>query len=173
MKSASALCLVVSGCIACGYTLFLFAALATNSTKCPKRTVGLIIGVKLLCAGVTNIAAFRSATARRAVGSGFFSATAGAARRLFDSGCLRASALLGNSHKPAAAPGPLSGGQSRPDGFHVAVLERELESTMTGSASKPTHTISVRDLVEFVLRQGDLGGEREFVGSDQIGRAHV
>ncbi|HEY5042637.1 MAG TPA: ATP-dependent DNA helicase, partial [Verrucomicrobiae bacterium] len=29
------------------------------------------------------------------------------------------------------------------------------------------HTISVRDLVEFVLRQGDLGGEREFVGSDR------
>ena len=38
---------------------------------------------------------------------------------------------------------------------------------MTVSASKPLHTISVRDLVEFVLRQGDLGGEREFVGSDR------
>jgi len=38
---------------------------------------------------------------------------------------------------------------------------------MTGAASKPTHTISVRDLVEFVLRCGDLGGEREFVGSDR------
>ena len=36
---------------------------------------------------------------------------------------------------------------------------------MTLSASKPVHTISVRDLVEFVLRQGDLGGERGFVGS--------
>jgi len=33
------------------------------------------------------------------------------------------------------------------------------------SVSKPVHTISVRDLVEFVLRQGDLGGKREFVGS--------
>jgi DNA excision repair protein ERCC-2 len=33
--------------------------------------------------------------------------------------------------------------------------------------SKPVHTISVRDLVEFVLRRGDLGGEREFVGSDR------
>jgi hypothetical protein len=38
---------------------------------------------------------------------------------------------------------------------------------MTVAASKPVRTISVRDLVEFVLRQGDLGGEREFVGSDR------
>ena len=35
------------------------------------------------------------------------------------------------------------------------------------AASKPVHTISVRDLVEFVLRKGNLGGEREFVGSDR------
>jgi len=34
-------------------------------------------------------------------------------------------------------------------------------------AEKPVHTVSVRDLVEFVLQQGDLGGEREFVGSDR------
>ncbi len=38
---------------------------------------------------------------------------------------------------------------------------------MTAALSKPAHTISVCDLVEFVLRQGDLGGEREFVGSDR------
>jgi Rad3-related DNA helicase len=38
---------------------------------------------------------------------------------------------------------------------------------MTVALSKPVHTISVRDLIEFVLRQGDLGGEREFVGSDR------
>jgi Rad3-related DNA helicase len=38
---------------------------------------------------------------------------------------------------------------------------------MTVAASKPVHTISVRELVEFVLRQGDLGGEGEFVGSDR------
>src|ERR1039457_7007998 len=38
---------------------------------------------------------------------------------------------------------------------------------MSVPASKPVHTISVRDLVEFVLRQGDLCGEREFVGSDR------
>ncbi|MBE0540128.1 MAG: ATP-dependent DNA helicase [Verrucomicrobia bacterium] len=33
--------------------------------------------------------------------------------------------------------------------------------------AKPIHTVSVRELVEFVLRRGDLGGEREFVGSDR------
>ena len=38
---------------------------------------------------------------------------------------------------------------------------------MSVPASKPVHTISVRDLVEFVLRQGDFGGAREFVGSDR------
>src|ERR1022692_3188927 len=38
---------------------------------------------------------------------------------------------------------------------------------MSAPVSKPVHTISVRDLVEFVLRAGDLGGEREFVGSDR------
>jgi DNA excision repair protein ERCC-2 len=38
---------------------------------------------------------------------------------------------------------------------------------MTVPTSKLLHTISVRDLVEFVLRQGDLGVEREFVGSDR------
>jgi DNA excision repair protein ERCC-2 len=38
---------------------------------------------------------------------------------------------------------------------------------MTVPMSKPVHTISVRDLVEFVLRQGDLGGDRDFVGSDR------
>ncbi len=38
---------------------------------------------------------------------------------------------------------------------------------MSGDAAKPIHTVSVRELVEFVLRRGDLGGEREFVGSDR------
>ena len=38
---------------------------------------------------------------------------------------------------------------------------------MTDPANKITHTVSVRDLVTFVLRQGDLGGAREFVGSDR------
>jgi len=38
---------------------------------------------------------------------------------------------------------------------------------MSEGTAKPIHTVSVRDLVEFVLRRGDLGGEREFVGSDR------
>src|ERR1700684_708046 len=33
--------------------------------------------------------------------------------------------------------------------------------------AKPVHTVQVRELVTFVLRRGDLGGEREFVGSDR------
>ncbi|HOY57996.1 MAG TPA: ATP-dependent DNA helicase [Verrucomicrobiota bacterium] len=32
------------------------------------------------------------------------------------------------------------------------------------SPAKPVHTVQVRALVEFVLRGGDLGGERDFVG---------
>jgi DNA excision repair protein ERCC-2 len=38
---------------------------------------------------------------------------------------------------------------------------------MSEAAAKPGHAVSVRALVEFVLRRGDLGGEREFVGSDR------
>jgi hypothetical protein len=38
---------------------------------------------------------------------------------------------------------------------------------MSEGAAKPIHTVSVHDLVEFVLRRGDLRGEREFVGSDR------
>ena len=33
--------------------------------------------------------------------------------------------------------------------------------------TKPIHTVSVRELVEFVLRRGDLGGARDFVGADR------
>jgi DNA excision repair protein ERCC-2 len=33
--------------------------------------------------------------------------------------------------------------------------------------SKPIHTVQVRELIEFVLRRGDLGAERRFVGSDR------
>lgn len=38
---------------------------------------------------------------------------------------------------------------------------------MNVSESKPVHTVQVRELIEFVLRQGDLGGERQFIGSDR------
>jgi len=35
------------------------------------------------------------------------------------------------------------------------------------SASKPVFSIQVRELVEFALRRGDLGGERDFVGPNR------
>jgi DNA excision repair protein ERCC-2 len=38
---------------------------------------------------------------------------------------------------------------------------------MNETADKTVFTVSVRDLVEFALRTGDLGGERLFVGSDR------
>jgi DNA excision repair protein ERCC-2 len=38
---------------------------------------------------------------------------------------------------------------------------------MNASASKPVHTVQVRELVEFVLRRGDLGAECQFVGPDR------
>jgi DNA excision repair protein ERCC-2 len=38
---------------------------------------------------------------------------------------------------------------------------------MNEVAAKPVHPVPVRELVEFVLRRGDLGGERQFVGSDR------
>lgn len=38
---------------------------------------------------------------------------------------------------------------------------------MNVAASKPLHTVQVRELVEFVLRRGDLAAERQFVGADR------
>ncbi|MBL9168741.1 MAG: ATP-dependent DNA helicase [Verrucomicrobiales bacterium] len=38
---------------------------------------------------------------------------------------------------------------------------------MNEPVAKPIHTVPVRDLVEFVLRRGDLAVERQFVGSDR------
>ncbi len=38
------------------------------------------------------------------------------------------------------------------------------ETSLVASASKPVFTVQVRELVEFALRRGDLGGERDFVG---------
>src|SRR5688572_5616519 len=38
---------------------------------------------------------------------------------------------------------------------------------MNEAAPKRVRTVSVRELIEFVLRRGDLGGERQFVGSDR------
>jgi DNA excision repair protein ERCC-2 len=41
---------------------------------------------------------------------------------------------------------------------------------MTIEFAKPVHTIRVRELVEFVLRRGDLARERNFVGTDRVMR---
>ena len=38
---------------------------------------------------------------------------------------------------------------------------------MTTPASKPVHTVQVRELVAFALRQGDLGGQGDFAGPDR------
>jgi len=38
---------------------------------------------------------------------------------------------------------------------------------MDAVVSKPVYTVQVRELVEFVLRRGDLGGASRFVGSDR------
>jgi len=38
---------------------------------------------------------------------------------------------------------------------------------MTDPAPKPVRTVQVRELVEFVLRRGDLVGEHQFVGADR------
>jgi DNA excision repair protein ERCC-2 len=35
------------------------------------------------------------------------------------------------------------------------------------SASKPVLSVQVRELVEFALREGDLGGARDFVGPNR------
>lgn len=39
--------------------------------------------------------------------------------------------------------------------------------TVKSAGSKPVHTVQVRELVDFVLRCGDLGTDRDFVGSDR------
>ncbi|HZL77929.1 MAG TPA: hypothetical protein VFC17_03680, partial [Candidatus Limnocylindrales bacterium] len=38
---------------------------------------------------------------------------------------------------------------------------------MNASTSKPVHTVQVRELVEFVLRRGDLDTQSQFVGPDR------
>src|SRR4051812_33042673 len=38
------------------------------------------------------------------------------------------------------------------------------EDTLTPLVPKPVYSVQVRELIEFVLRRGDLGGERLFVG---------
>jgi DNA excision repair protein ERCC-2 len=46
----------------------------------------------------------------------------------------------------------------------VAAHRLRRETSPVASATKPVHSVQVRELVEFALRRGDLGGERDFVG---------
>jgi hypothetical protein len=41
------------------------------------------------------------------------------------------------------------------------------EASVKVPCVKPVHTVQVREVVEFALRRGDLGAERQFVGSDR------
>src|SRR5579859_3426216 len=47
------------------------------------------------------------------------------------------------------------------------MVDSELKAKPVTSVSKPVYTVRVRELVEFVLRRGDLGGRNDFVGSDR------
>ena len=49
----------------------------------------------------------------------------------------------------------------------VAALSIPPETYQVASASKPVFSVQVRELVEFALRQGDLGGARDFVGPNR------
>ena len=51
--------------------------------------------------------------------------------------------------------------------YSVAGRESGLENPCVAAAPKPVFSVSVRDLVEFALRRGDLGGERDFVGPNR------
>lgn len=54
----------------------------------------------------------------------------------------------------------------RPDNS-VAAHRSPPEHQRMAAVPKPVYPVSVRELVEFVLRRGDLGGERDFVGSQR------
>jgi DNA excision repair protein ERCC-2 len=49
----------------------------------------------------------------------------------------------------------------------VAALSAPPETCRVATASKPVLSVQVRELVEFALRQGDLGGARDFVGPNR------
>ena len=72
----------------------------------------------------------------------------------------------GAAHLPFDAPDQ-SAGAARKEPKRCSLFWVKTGATVKVAAEKPIHTVSVRDLVEFVLRRGDLGGEREFVGSDR------
>src|ERR1017187_3245525 len=49
----------------------------------------------------------------------------------------------------------------------ISALGPHPETWQVASASKSVLTVQVRELVEFALRQGDLGGPRDFVGPNR------
>jgi DNA excision repair protein ERCC-2 len=51
--------------------------------------------------------------------------------------------------------------------FSIAPSTAPPETRCVASAPKPVRSVQVRELVEFALRQGDLGGERDFVGPNR------
>ena len=48
--------------------------------------------------------------------------------------------------------------------YSVAPTPSRYETSIVASAPKPVFSVQVRELVEFALRRGDLGGGRDFVG---------
>jgi DNA excision repair protein ERCC-2 len=51
--------------------------------------------------------------------------------------------------------------------YSIAGRGREPEASTVAATPKPIFSVSVRDLVEFALRHGDLGGQRDFVGPNR------
>src|ERR1017187_10417528 len=49
----------------------------------------------------------------------------------------------------------------------IAPLTCALETSHVAPALKPVFSVQVRELVEFALRRGDLGGRRDFVGRNR------
>ena len=73
--------------------------------------------------------------------------------------------------RPAAAPnlGAVTGSAPLRTGTDnsIAPPTGAPETWHVASASKPVFSVQVRELVEFALRQGDLGGGRDFVGRNR------
>ncbi len=73
--------------------------------------------------------------------------------------------------RPAAAPnlGAVTGSAPLRTGTDNSIAPPTCapETWHVASASKPVFSVQVRELVEFALRQGDLGGGRDFVGRNR------
>ena len=69
----------------------------------------------------------------------------------------------GQRRRNATRPRPSTTGNN----VDLVRLPGSLETDRVTSVQKPVFTVPVRELVEFVLRRGDLGGSRDFVGTDR------